>query len=213
MTRTPVPESFRSVVGELPEGGRLAASDRHPFETLVPAREGYVTRGGVRSWYAVWGESGPWIAFTPIFQIVHSQVLKATVPYLSQHFRVVTMDARGNGRSDRPEGQEAYAFEEYFHDFVAVLDAAGADRVAAVGISASAMVALRFAAQHPDRASHVIVAGGYAQARLDDPRFAGKMRAESERMLADWPGYLDWFFSTLFTEPHSTKPFEDGVRY
>ena len=32
-------------------------------------------------------------------------------------------------------------------------------------------------------------------------------------MLNDWPGYLDWFFSLLFPEPHSTKPFEDGVRY
>jgi predicted glycosyltransferase len=33
-------------------------------------------------------------------------------------------------------------------------------------------------------------------------------------MRADWPGYLDWFFGSLvFTEPHSTKPYEDAVRY
>ena len=32
-------------------------------------------------------------------------------------------------------------------------------------------------------------------------------------MRADWPGYLDWFFTLLFPEPHSTKPYEDGVRY
>jgi predicted glycosyltransferase len=42
---------------------------------------------------------------------------------------------------------------------------------------------------------------------------AERMRQESERMRDDWPGYLEWFFSICFTEPHSTKAFEDGVRY
>jgi pimeloyl-ACP methyl ester carboxylesterase/predicted glycosyltransferase len=208
-----LPPSFGKVVGALPAPGRLADDDRLPYGTVQPVREGYVERSGVKSWYAVWGESGPWIAFAPIFQITHSQMLKATVPYLSRHFRVVTMDGRGNGRSDRPQGQSAYAFDEYYADFLAVLDAAGADRVAVVGISATAMTALRLAAEHPQRVSHVIVAGGYADAVIADAKLAERVRAESEAMRRDWPAYLDWFFSILFTEPHSTKQFEDGVRY
>jgi pimeloyl-ACP methyl ester carboxylesterase/predicted glycosyltransferase len=208
-----LPDRFRTVVGGLPEGGRLPALDHYPFETVRPTREGYVERAGVKSWYAVWGEQGPWIAFAPVFQITNVQLLKATVPYLSQHFRVITMDGRGNGRSDRPAGQEAYTFEEYYQDFVAVLDAAGAERLAVVGISATAMTALRLAAEAPERVSHVIVAGGFAESRACDPAIAEILRKQRERMQRDWPGYLDWFFSTLFTEPHSTKPFEDGVRY
>jgi pimeloyl-ACP methyl ester carboxylesterase/predicted glycosyltransferase len=211
MTR--VPESFRKVVGELPEPGRLPAQEGGPFETVRPSREGTVERNGVKCWYAVWGESGPWIAFAPIFQITHSQMLKSTVPYLSRHFRVLTMDGRGNGRSDRPRGQEHYSFEEYYRDFLAALDAAGAERVAVVGISATAMTAIRLAAEHPERVSHLVCVGGYADARIDDPRIAERVRAESDRMKSDWPAYLDWFFSIVFTEPHSTKPFEDGVRY
>jgi pimeloyl-ACP methyl ester carboxylesterase/predicted glycosyltransferase len=208
-----IPERFRTVIGELPEPGRVPEAERLPFETVQPAREGFVERDGVKSWYAVWGSRGPWIAFAPIFQITHSQILKSTVPYLSQHFRVVTMDGRGNGRSDRPRGQDKYAFDEYYRDFLAVLDAAGVERTAVVGISATAMTALRFAAEHPERASHVIVAGGYADAKTDDPRIAERVRAESEKMRADWPGYLDWFYTLLFPEAHSTKPYEDGVRY
>ncbi|HEY6555908.1 MAG TPA: alpha/beta fold hydrolase [Polyangiaceae bacterium] len=208
-----LPDRFRTVVGELPEGGRLPELDHYPFETVRPTREGYVERAGVKSWYAVWGDQGPWIAFAPVFQITNVQLLKATVPYLSQHFRVITMDGRGNGRSDRPAGQEAYTFEEYYQDFVAVLDAAGAERLAVVGISATAMTALRLAAEAPERVSHVIVAGGFAESRACDPAIAEILRKQRERMQRDWPGYLDWFFSTLFTEPHSTKPFEDGVRY
>ena len=207
------PDSFRKIVGELPEEGRLPEGDAFPFGTLRPARDGYVERDGVRSWYAVWGGQGPWLAFAPIFQITHSQILKAVVPYLACHFRVITMDGRGNGRSDRPRGQAAYSFEEYYRDFVAVLDAVGADRLAVVGISATTMTALRLAAEQPERVSHVIAAGGYAEARTDHPKMAERMRKESERMRDDWPGYLEWFFSICFTEPHSTKAFEDGVRY
>ena len=151
-----LPEKFRLVVGALPEGGRLPESDAYPFGTLRPVREGYIERNGVKSWYAVWGDSGPWIAFAPIFQIAQSQILKAAVPYLAQHFRVVTMDGRGNGRSDRPRGQEAYSFEQYYQDFVAVLDAAGADRLAVVGISAT-----------PDRFNQLIVGTGRANRPVD----------------------------------------------
>jgi len=210
---TPLPESFGKVVGELPEAGRLPAGQQFPFGTLQPSHDGYVERNGVKSWYAVYGESGPWIAFAPTFQVAHSQLLKATVPYLAEHFRVVTMDGRGNGRSDRPQGQDAYSFEHYYQDFLAVLDAAGAERLAVVGISATAMTALRFAAEHPERASHVIVAGGFAEARLDDPKAAERARKESEFTRNDFASYLEWFFSICFTEPHSTKPIEDGVRY
>jgi hypothetical protein len=129
-------DRFRTVVGTLPEPGRLPDEERYPFETVQPVRAGYVERGGVKSWYAVWGEHGPWLAFAPIYQITQTQLLKMAVPYLSRHFRVITMDGRGNGRSDRPKGGEAYRFEEYYQDFVAVLDAVGAERLAVVGISA-----------------------------------------------------------------------------
>jgi pimeloyl-ACP methyl ester carboxylesterase/predicted glycosyltransferase len=207
-----LPEYLRKVVGELPEPGRLPEDPSYPFATVKAVRDGYVERDGVKSWFAVWGESGPWLAFAPIFQIAHSGMLKAAVPYLSQHFRVVTMDGRGNGRSDRPAGQDAYTFDHYYRDFLAVLDAAGAERPALVGISATAMTALRFAAEHPERATHVIIAGGYAQSRLDEKAHA-RARAASARMREDWPGHLDAFFAICFTEPHSTKPYEDGVRF
>jgi pimeloyl-ACP methyl ester carboxylesterase/predicted glycosyltransferase len=209
---TSLPDNFAKVVGELPEAGRLPAGP-HPFETVEAAREGFVERDGVKCWYGVWGEEGPWIAFAPIFQITHSRMLKTVVPYLSRHFRVVAMDGRVNGRSDRPEGQDAYTFDNYSRDFVAVLDAVGADRLAVVGISATAMTALRLAAEQPERVTHVVIAGGYADAIISDEKIAARVRAESAKMLGDWPAYLDWFFNLVFTEPHSTKPYEDAVRF
>jgi pimeloyl-ACP methyl ester carboxylesterase/predicted glycosyltransferase len=209
-----LPDSFGKVVGPLGEPGVLAGDAGSPYETVRPQREGFVDRDGVRIWFAVWGDSGPWIAFAPPFQIVHSQMLKGTVPYLSQHFRVVTVDGRGNGRSDRPQGQAAYSFEHFYADFVAALDAAaGSDAVALVGISAAAMTVLRLAAEQPQRVTRLVIAGGFADSRVATDAVARFMEAEAEQVRSDWPGYVHAFMSTLFTEPHSTKPFEDGVRY
>ena len=205
------PESFHRIVGELPEAGHLTM-ETHPYETVRPARSGFVDRAGVKLWYAVWGESGPWIAFAPIFQIVHTQLLKTTVPWLSQHFRVVTMDSRGNGRSDRPEGQAAYGFDTYYQDFVAVLDAAGADKLAMVGISVTAMTALRLAAEHPERVTHLIIAGGFAETLRQDPKVAERVRAEGELLRTNWPEYLHRFFLSVFESPADRSPFITLIR-
>jgi pimeloyl-ACP methyl ester carboxylesterase/predicted glycosyltransferase len=213
MDDDPFPARLRTIAGALPEPGRLDAGSGRPFETIEPAHEGFVERDRVRLWYAVWGKAGPWLAFAPPFQVVHSALLKGCVPYLSQHFRVVTTDGRGNGRSDRPQGQPQYRFDLYFDDFVAVLDAAGAAPVALVGISAAAMTVLRLAAEQPGRVTHVITAGGYADTLASSPTLVERAQAETRRMREDWPGYLDAFMASIFNEPHSTKPYEDGVGY
>ncbi|MFT3663463.1 alpha/beta fold hydrolase [Piscinibacter sp.] len=212
-SKRPPPERLSLIAGPLPEPGAVPHAGASPYETVQPAHEGFVERGGVKLWYAVWGDGGPWLAFAPAFQIVHSQMLKSAVPYLSRHFRVITTDGRGSGRSDRPSGQAAYSFEHFHDDFVAVLDAAGAERVALVGISAAAMTVLRVAAEQPRRITHVVTAGGFADSLVSDPKLAQRVQAEGELLHGDWPAYVDWFMGTIFSEPHSTKPYEDGVHY
>jgi predicted glycosyltransferase len=72
---------------------------------------------------------------------------------------------------------------------------------------------LRLAAEQPQRVSHVITAGGFADSIVQGERMQERMRMEGELLGSDWPGYLDYFMSTIFSEPHSTKPYEDGVRF
>ncbi len=208
-----VPAGFVRVAGDLPPAGAVPEADRAPFQTVQPVQERLVERGGVQLYAAQWGSSGPWIAFAQPFQIVHSQMLKSTVPYLSQHFRVLTMDGRGNGRSGRPRGQDAYSFDHFHDDFVAVLDAFAVDRAALVGVSAAAMIVLRVADEQRQRVSHVITAGGFADSLVQTEAMSSRMRMESELIASDWPGYIDRFMSWIFSEPHSTKLYEDGVRY
>ena len=64
----------------------------------------YAENNGVKIWYEVHGQGEPTLVIVHGFQIAYSEFFKrAYVPFLSRHMRVVTLDLRGNGRSDRPE--------------------------------------------------------------------------------------------------------------
>ena len=147
----------------------------------------------------------------PYRQIAHSQLLKGIVPWLAQHFRVVVTDPRGNGRSDRPQQAAQHTFDCHDGDFVAVLDRLEVDRAAVIAISAAAMIGLRFAAEQPARVSHLFVAGGRAAWVADTPEARAFVDLQLELLRTDWLAYLDAFFASAFSEPRSTKAYEDGI--
>ena len=96
--------------------------------------EGYVERDGVSLFFEVFGEGEPTLLLLPAWSIVHSRHWKAQIPYLARHFRVVTFDGRGNGRSSRPSGADSYLDTEFAADALAVLDHLGVERAVLVGL-------------------------------------------------------------------------------
>ena len=67
-----------------------------------PDDEGFVENNGVKIGYEVFGSGTPTLLLLPTWTIIHSRFWKLQVPYLARHFRVITFDGPGNGRSDRP---------------------------------------------------------------------------------------------------------------
>ncbi|UUZ61306.1 hypothetical protein LP418_12365 [Nocardioides sp. B-3] len=78
-----------------------------------PDRSGTVERVGVEIAFDVFEADRPTILLLPTWSIVDSRCWKLQVPYLARHFRVVTFDGRGSGRSGRPAGAAAYADREF----------------------------------------------------------------------------------------------------
>src|SRR3954452_22524881 len=106
-----------------------------PVRARPPDTSGYAVRDGVRLYHEVHGTGPVTVVLLAPWAITHSRMWKSQVPYLSRHFRVVTYDARGNGRSDRPAGAAAYGDEELLADALAVMDRVEAADAVAVGLS------------------------------------------------------------------------------
>jgi len=75
---------------------------------------------------------------------------------LRRHFRLVLVDNRGCGRSDRPAG--LFAVADMAGDIVAVLDAAGLRRAHVMGVSLGGMVAQELAVTHSERVDGLVLA-------------------------------------------------------
>ena len=124
-----------------------------------PDHEGVIERDGVRVGYDVYGSGEPAIVLLTSWAITHARQWKGQVPYLARHFRVITVEGRGNGRADRPGTEEAFSDQNYVDDAIATMDAAGVDRAVLVGSSLGARHALQLAAWYPERAAGVVAIG------------------------------------------------------
>ena len=189
-----------------------------------PISDGYVERDGVKVYYEVFGAGEPTVLLLPTWTLMHSRQWKMQVPYLARHCRVLTFDPRGNGRSDRPTEFEAYAESEFAADAIAVMDATQTDRAIIVGFSQGVQRGLLLAANHPERVEAAVFIGptypGGGHPRPERAVYSWEDELDSDEgwarynkhyWLRDYRGFLKFFLSTMFPEPHSTKPIEDGV--
>jgi pimeloyl-ACP methyl ester carboxylesterase len=76
----------------------------------------------------------------------------------SEDFRYIALDLRGHGDSGKPEDPDAYGLE-MAEDVVRLMDHLGIEDAHVVGYSVGAEIALRLAAEHPERLRSLVVAG------------------------------------------------------
>jgi pimeloyl-ACP methyl ester carboxylesterase/DNA-binding CsgD family transcriptional regulator len=94
-----------------------------------------------------------------------SPVWKHWIQFFSQHFRFIRYDERGCGMSEW-RGTNL-SVPQWTADLASVIDAARPDGpVALLGISQGGAACLRYAVDHPEKVSRLILYGGYARGAL-----------------------------------------------
>ncbi len=199
----------------------MTTPGREQTRACYPDQSGYAKRDGVRLYYEVYGSGEPTIFLLPTWSIVHSRHWKMQIPYLARHCRVITFDGRGNGRSDRPPA--GYSEDEFAADALAVMDVTGTGQAVLVSLSVGAERALILAGEHPDRVTGAVFicpAVPLAAPLPDRAQYPwdevlatdeGWAKDNLHYWLRDYRGFLEFFFSQMFNEPHSTKPVEDCI--
>jgi pimeloyl-ACP methyl ester carboxylesterase/DNA-binding CsgD family transcriptional regulator len=112
-----------------------------------------------------------------------SPVWKHWFNVFSTNHTLYRYDIRGSGLSDWTDNK--LSFDEQVTDLECIVDAAGLDRFALLGISQGASVAIEYAVRHPERVSHMVIHGGFSRGwarRGPDSERAGRAWAELVRV-------------------------------
>lgn len=119
----------------------------------------HVTRDGVRIHYRVVGEGPPVVLHHGASQDLRRWFLCGYVEALRSDYRLILVDPRGNGASDKPHDPAAYGLRNRVHDVIAVLDDVGVSAATFWGYSDGARVGFGLAKHVPQRLTALVIGG------------------------------------------------------
>lgn len=137
---------------------------------------------------------------------------------LASHSRLILLDKRGTGLSDRVPPNDLPGIEQRKDDLKAVLDAVGTTRAALIGVSDGGPLAILFAATYPERTRSLVVVNSYArrvssvdhEPALTPEQYAGFVQAATQ----NWgePVLIEDLAPGSATDPELRQWWATGLR-
>ncbi|HEV7764704.1 MAG TPA: alpha/beta fold hydrolase, partial [Thermoanaerobaculia bacterium] len=165
-------------------GFSTAAGTVRPLSTAEPVTQ-YALSGDVNIAYQVIGD-GPldlvfvmgWITHIEFFW--HEPSFARFLRRLASFSRLILIDKRGTGLSDRVALDELPTLEQRMDDVRAVMEAVGSSRAALCGVSEGGPMCSLFAATYPEKTVALVMIGTYAK-RLRDVDYPWGPTAEQRQ--------------------------------
>jgi pimeloyl-ACP methyl ester carboxylesterase len=148
---------------------------------IARAKEGYFDSDGVQIHYLVGGKGEPVL-------LIHGFAVNAQLQWvvpgvfnaLAKDHRVIALDVRGHGKSDKPTDPDKYG-TEMVEDAVRLLDHLNIKKAHVVGYSMGALITGKLLATHPDRLLSATLGGaGVFPDGVQQPRFLEKLAQSLE---------------------------------
>jgi pimeloyl-ACP methyl ester carboxylesterase len=128
------------------------------------------------------------------------------VRVMQEDCRLILVDARGHGESDKPHDPAAYRIELMASDIVSVLDELGLEKAHYMGYSSGGALGFALARYAPGRCSSLILGGTYPYASPDDGSWhAERIEALERQTTADFVAGLEGFLASLHFPPLSAR--------
>jgi pimeloyl-ACP methyl ester carboxylesterase/class 3 adenylate cyclase len=148
----------------------------------------FARNGDIAIGYTVLGDGPIDLVYVPV--ISNLEVISESPPYaaflrgLSSFARLVVVDRRGQGVSDRYSPDDLPPLEELVDDVVAVLDDVGSERAVLFGFSDTGALCAMLAATYPERVSGLVLYAVAARG-IQAPDYPWQWTEE------EWQEYLD----------------------
>jgi proline-specific peptidase len=156
-------------------------TDRHEALTatssVYPLQEGFVDAKGVLIYYKTLGNGRPLLIVHGGPGASHDYFLPYLLP-LARNHRLIFIDERGSGRSEKLEDPSGYTVEGMVEDVEAVRGALGLGKVDLLGHSYGGVLAQAYALKYQQHLDHLILCSTFHSTRKMNEVF----RAMKEKM-------------------------------
>lgn len=125
----------------------------------------YADHHGIRIHYETEGQGPPLVLHHWSLATLESWYDYGYVSALKDDYRLVLLDARGHGASDKPHRPEAYDLQKRVEDVVAVLDDLDVDQAHFFGYSMGGWIGFGAARYAPERFRSLIIGGQHPYAQ------------------------------------------------
>lgn len=145
---------------------------------------------GLEIQLAEWPGQGP-----PILAVhgltANCRCWDAAAAALAPKNRVLAMDLRGRGLSDKPD--TGYSLEHHCRDIEAVLNDLGLSKAVLMGHSLGAFIIMAFAAQYPERVAGLVLVDGGAQLSPEQlAKVALAIKPATDRLGQEFDSFEDY---------------------
>src|SRR4051812_46125336 len=139
------------------------------------AEDRFFDSGGVKIRYVIEGQGEPVLLIHGFTANIEAQwALPGILKALAKDYRVIALDNRGHGKSDKPHDPKQYG-REMVEDQVRLLDHLKIEKAHVVGYSMGAMIAAKLVTTHPERVRSVTLGGSGGLREGVDFSFFDKM--------------------------------------
>jgi proline iminopeptidase len=128
---------------------------------VYPVQDGFVDANGVMIYYVTLGRGEPLLILHGGPGASHDYFLPYLLP-LARHHKVIFIDERGSGKSQKLEDRSAYTIENMVEDVEAVRQGLGLGKISLLGHSYGGALAQAYALKYQRNLSHLILASTWS---------------------------------------------------
>ena len=146
------------------QASKPATTHSASASNVYPVQEGFVDANGVMIYYKVLGRGAPLVIVHGGPGASHDYFLPYLLP-LARHNKLVFIDERGSGRSQKLEDPSGYTVENMVEDVETVRQALGLGKISLLGHSYGGALAQAYALKYQANLTHLILGSTWSSTK------------------------------------------------